>query len=208
MAQKPPSKPGCFTTQFPSTEWTEVPCSSAPPRPHPPRLGPLTAGAGAEPIVSVPVSHPINSMSGVLAQVGGVTSGNSDPTGAGRWSLQLNTNRYNTPLCGGEAGCSGWQQFIADNPGNVYIQYWLIGHSNPCPATPAGLTGSWTYAPGFGCFMNGRQTPAPQQGLDGLQGLRLTGSSSSISQSSTYEIANGFLAVAIDTGDPLSIGAN
>ena len=56
--------------------------------------------------------------------------------------------------------------------------------------------------------MNGRQTPAPQQGLDGLQGLRLTGSSSSISQSSTYEIANGFLAVAIDTGDPLSIGAN
>ena len=68
---------------------------------HPPRLGPLTAGAGAEPIVSVPVSHPINSMSGVLAQVGGVTSV-SDPTGAGRWSLQLNTNRYNTRFAAGK----------------------------------------------------------------------------------------------------------
>ena len=53
------------------------------------------------------------------------------------------------------------------------------------------------------------RTPGPpQQGLDGLQGLRLTGTSSSVSQSSAYEIANGFLATAIDAGDPLSIGGN
>lgn len=76
---------------------------------------------------------------------------------------------------------------------------------------PPGAT--WTFfagAPGqaAGCYINGNQTPGPQQGLDGLQGLRVTGSSSSISQSSTYEIANGFLVSATDAGDPLSIGGN
>jgi len=142
MAQKPTLKPGCFSTKFPSTEWTEIPCSSAPPLPHPLRLGQgavsTGGGAGNSPIVSVPPSHPITSISGFLAQVSGVTS-ESDPTGAGRWSLQLNANQFNSPLCGGQAGCSGWQQFIADNPGNVYIQYWLVGHANPCPATPPGF---------------------------------------------------------------------
>ena len=218
MAQKPTPKPGCFSTKFPSTEWTEIPCSNAPALPHPPRLGPAAPSTGGaannSPIVSVPPSHPITSISGFLAQVSGVTS-ESDPSGAGRWSLQLNANTFSSPNCGGQAGCSGWQQFIADNPGNVYIQYWLIGHTSPCPATPAGLSGTWTYFPGVpakhqasGCFINGNQTPAPQQGLDGLQGLRLTGSSSSISQSATYEIANGFLVTATDAGDPLSIGAN
>ena len=217
MAQKPTPKPGCFSTKFPSTEWTEITCSDAPPVPHPLLLGQdaaSTAGAGNSPIVSVPPSDPITSISGSLVQVSGVTS-ESDPTGAGRWSLQLNANRFNSPLCGGQAGCTGWQQFIADNPGNVYIQYWLIGHANPCPATPAGFPEghTWTYFPGGrgqapGCYINGNQPPGPEQGLDGLQGLRLTGSSSSISQSSTYEIANGFLLHATDAGDPLSIGRN
>ena len=132
---------------------------------HPLRLGQgvVSTGGGARnsPIVSVPLSHPITSISGFLAQVSGVTS-ESDPTGAGRWSLQLNANTFNSPLCGGQVGCSGWQQFIADNPGNVYIQYWLIGHANPCPATPSGFPGgaTWTYYPGApgqasGCYING-----------------------------------------------------
>ena len=215
MARKPTPKSGCFSTAFPSTEWTEVPCSNAPPQPHPFRLVTPSAGGtghGGSPILSVPIAHPITSVSGVLAQVTGVTS-ESDPSGAGRWSLQLNANLFNSPLCAGQATCSGWEQFIADNPGNVYIQYWLVGHTSPCPAVPAGLTGSWTYYPGApgqasGCYINGHQSPGPQQGLNGLQGLRVTGSSSSISQSSTYEIANGFLVTATDTGDPLSIGAN
>jgi len=163
MAQKPTLKPGCFSTKFPSTEWTEIPCSSAPPLPHPLRLGQgavsTGGGAGNSPIVSVPPSHPITSISGFLAQVSGVTS-ESDPTGAGRWSLQLNANQFNSPLCGGQAGCSGWQQFIADNPGNVYIQYWLVGHANPCPATP----------PGFPPGPPGRFSPA-------LRGKRLAATS-------------------------------
>ena len=112
MAQKPPPKPGCFTTNFPSTEWTEVTCSTAPALPHPPRLGPAapsTGGGGASndsPILSVPPSHPITSISGSLAQVSGVTS-ESDPTGAGRWSLQLNANQFEHPFLRGAGDLLG-----------------------------------------------------------------------------------------------------
>jgi hypothetical protein len=211
IAQKPTPKPGCFTMAFPSTEWTETPCSTATPRPHPLRLvdGPLSAGRGNSPVLT---TDTIFSATGILAQVSGVTS-ESDPTGAGHWSLQLNTNTFNSPLCGGQAGCSGWEQFIVDNPGNVYVQYWLKGHANPCPAVPSGFSGGWNYyagAPGqaSGCYINGNQNPAPQQGLDGLQSLRLTGGASAVAQTSRIEIANGFFVVSTDAGDPLSIGRN
>ena len=51
MAQKPTPKPGCFSTKFPSTEWTETPCSNALPLPHPFRLGQdaVSTGGGGPP---------------------------------------------------------------------------------------------------------------------------------------------------------------
>jgi hypothetical protein len=39
MARVPPPKKGCFTSSYPSTEWQEVPCTTAPARPYPPARG-------------------------------------------------------------------------------------------------------------------------------------------------------------------------
>jgi hypothetical protein len=33
-------KKRCFTAAYPNTEWQEVPCTTAPPYPQPPRRGP------------------------------------------------------------------------------------------------------------------------------------------------------------------------
>jgi hypothetical protein len=59
-----------------------------------------------------------------------------------RFSFQINTNLFTTPMCGsapaGAAGCSGWQQFVFKNDDTaktalIYMEYWLIGFGNPCP---------------------------------------------------------------------------
>src|SRR2546425_7179839 len=39
MARHPLPKKGCFTASYPSTEWKEVPCSTAPLPLHPPQEG-------------------------------------------------------------------------------------------------------------------------------------------------------------------------
>jgi hypothetical protein len=60
------------------------------------------------------------------------------------FSLQLNTQFFNTPACDGKpSGCMGWQQFIY-NPvyapafenlfyGQAFMQYWLINFGDDCP---------------------------------------------------------------------------
>jgi len=46
MLRKPAPKKGCFTADYPSTEWKEVRCVKAPNIPAPPRHGPRTAVVG------------------------------------------------------------------------------------------------------------------------------------------------------------------
>ena len=158
MLKTPVPSAGCYTSAFPSTQWQEVPCSTAKARPHPPAV----AGAGNDPFASVVGS--LSSATGSLLHVTGVTQ-ESDPGGQNSYSLQLNTNTFQSAtLCAGQARCRGWQQFIRDNPGNVYIQYWLINHASPCPTNPANFPDGWQFFPGApnqasGCFINGNQTP-------------------------------------------------
>ncbi len=215
MAKKSARQPGCFTATFPSTEWKETTCSTAPARPHPIRLGPgpHAGGKGKSPVAQLNSSQ-IFAATGMLATVSGVTSETDTKAGANTWSLQLNTNAFDPgTLCAGQAGCIGWEQFVADTPGDVYIQYWLVNHNSPCPARPAGFPDDWSYSKGdadegaaSGCYINGRQTPVTRQALDKLQGLRVTGTSSSTAQSVTLETADNHMFTAKDAGDPLSIG--
>jgi hypothetical protein len=214
MAKKSAPKSGCFSTTFPSTEWNEAPCSTVQAPPHPARLdrNPQTAGNGSNPLASP--SGPISSASGTLAKVSGVTSESDSASGSGVWSLQLNMNTFDgSPLCAGQANCHAWEQFIADNPGDVFIQYWLIGHDKNCPARPHGFPDDWTYFKGdaieaAGCYLNGNQKQAAKQGIERLQGLRVTGSTSSAAQTVIYETADGQLFGGSDSGDPLSVGTN
>jgi hypothetical protein len=213
MAKKSAPAAGCYSATFPSTEWQSAPCSTAPGRPHPARLdqGPQQAGAGNSPVASP--ARTISSATGLLAKVAGVTSEADSLSGANAWSLQLNTNRFDPAiLCAGQHGCKGWQQFIADNPGDTYIQYWLIGHGQPCPPRPAGFPHDWGYFAGDptgapGCWINGHQTAEPHQTAATLQGMRLTGTASSAAQTVLLETGDGRLFAAQDAGDPLTIGS-
>jgi hypothetical protein len=77
---------------------------------------------------------------GTIFNVTGVTSdvpANTPPETPNAYTLQLNTNEFTTPLCGGNALCRGWMQFIFANNGaggEVYIKYWLRSYGVACPA--------------------------------------------------------------------------
>jgi hypothetical protein len=209
MLRTPTPETGCYTSAFPSTEWQGVPCSTEPARPHPRLFIPQTLGGGND--VSALVTGSLTSATGSLLQVIGVTD-ESDPGGQNSHSLQLNTNNFNSAaLCAGQVGCVGWQQFIRDNPGSVYIQYWLINHGSPCPANPANFSDSWHFfagAPGQspGCFINGNQTSVPTQDLQNLEGMRVTGNTSLAAQSVAFGPAGDQIYTATDNGDLLAIG--
>ena len=130
--------------------------------------------------------------------------------GANNFSLQLNTNLFNSSLCD-TSNCKAWQQYIYDSPGNVYIQYWLLNHSSNCPSvTIAG--NSWSYYNGSsggtpGCYINGNQvSPSTPQAIANLAKLQLTGNNSSSQQYAKLEDANGSLWGSPDSGDLLGVG--
>src|SRR6266436_7925428 len=60
MARVPTPKKGCFTSSYPSTEWQEVPCTTAPARPYPPARGggrPDQIGNGNDVSAQVTTGH-------------------------------------------------------------------------------------------------------------------------------------------------------
>jgi hypothetical protein len=210
MVRTPTPNAGCYTSAFPSIEWREVPCSTAPARPHPRLFVPQTLGGGND--LSALVAGSLTSATGSLLHVTGVTQ-ESDPGGQNFYSLQLNTNTFNSAaLCAGQAGCVGWQQFVRDNPGTAFIQYWLINHTSPCPANPANFTDSWHFFPpgapgqGWGCFINGNQTPLTvETALEDLEGMRVTGNTSPSAQSVIFGVLDEIFT-STDNGDLLAIG--
>src|SRR5579884_1983748 len=73
MAQTPPAKNGCFTSTYPSTQWQEVPCTTAPALPYPPARGPRPGVVGNGNDVSASVSGHISTAIGSFDSVTGVT---------------------------------------------------------------------------------------------------------------------------------------
>src|SRR5258707_5448502 len=76
MARVPAPKKGCFTSSYPSTEWQEVPCTTAPARPYPPARGggrPDQIGNGHDVSAQVTTGH-ISEAIGSFDSVTGVTS--------------------------------------------------------------------------------------------------------------------------------------
>jgi hypothetical protein len=112
------------------------------------------------------------------------------------YSLQLNANEFTTPACSGAAGCSGWEQFLYSQSecggnGCIFIEYWLLNHTSPCPAGNA-----WTYYAGTpstvpGCYLNTAVAPVPAQALGDLGNLTLSGSVSGGTDVVTVSTANG-----------------
>jgi hypothetical protein len=106
MSRKPLPKRGCFHAEYPSTEWTEVPCVSAPPPNGSGReLGPQTVGGGSDFVARS--SSIIQTAVGSFPSVFGVTSESNAPYGPNAFSLQLNSNsNIPTDLCPNQ-GCAG-----------------------------------------------------------------------------------------------------
>jgi hypothetical protein len=225
MRRTPAPKSGCYKSTYPKTEWEEVPCTTAPNRPYQPAAGAKPVGGGGGDFAAQ-ISGKLSSVSGSLG-VTGVTS-ESGPPGQNSFSLQLNTNQFSTntlqsTLCGNQAGCKGWQQYVYSNLGCgrsdnstscAFIQYWLVGHASPCPTSPTVANNTWAFSPATatapqGCYINGKATPVPDQTIAGLGGLTLTGNTSSSAQSAVLATFEGgaaaLLYTASDPGDLLGI---
>jgi hypothetical protein len=188
MKQVPVSKQGCFTSSYPSTQWQEVPCTTAPNVPYLPRSGTTSPTVGNGNDVSLQVTGLISLAEGSFTFVDGVTSETGQVGGQGGqvadvFSLQLNSNFFNgglngTPACNGArnpAACQGWEQFVYSNgqPGTngfAFIQWWLINYATTCPS-------GWNTS-GSNCWTNAPSTVSvPRQVIANLTNLSVTGTS-------------------------------
>ena len=205
---------GCFHASYPSTQWEEVECAPAPgyrsvlPRPAN-RNGNRgqTAGSGYDYVAQAPSGHLFTLAYGTFPTVKGVTSeksvgvpayGDGGILGANEYTLQINTNFYNSAACDGYTGCLAWQQYVLSTntpvsltsnqlTGNteVFIEYWLINYgfddgSNICPS---GFIdgGPDEEGPGDDCVQNTKATVVAdgQIPITDLNGLKLSGSAKS-----------------------------
>jgi hypothetical protein len=187
IAQIPQPKKGCFIATYPSKEWREVPCTSTPPYPQPPRRGPrpLIVGNGDDLAPQVPgfISTAIgsfDSLTNVTSESGPI--GNTGPSIANAYTLQLNTNFFASTACAGSPNpnCNGWQQFVFENYGSggrAYIQYWLIQYNATCPAGVGWNQFSFTGDTDIYCWKNntGGAVPVPNQTITNLGQLSLSG---------------------------------
>lgn len=169
MVRFPPAQKGCFKASYPTSMWQPVDCVPAPQRPYRPRRGikPNIIGNGND--FAAQTSGLISTARGSFDSVTGVTS-DSDLTGQSPFSLQLNTNFFETSVCSSAltpSACSGWQQFVFSDLGVVFMQYWLIDYGTACPM-------GWN-ADGSDCWRNGNALGTGTYLIGDLASLGLAG---------------------------------
>jgi hypothetical protein len=217
MLATPRPTNGCYTATYPERQWREVPCKAPPNKPYFPRAGGMTqietvGGAGLD--FSAVVTGHITQAEGSFDSVTGVTA-------TPDYSLQLNTDFFNTSTCTGapNAGCQGWEQFVYESAGTGFIQYWLI-HYGPtgttCPM-PRGAfcDGTHVFTDGWCPFTVGTSpnplycavnavagAPAPAEPATSLAQIRVNGAAAGVSGA-----ANDAITVTIG-GTAYSAGGN
>ena len=188
MSKLHPAKDGCFESTYPSTSWVEVPCGKPPSEPLRPGAGLAGTGATAETVgggtgdwVAKPPKGTISWAEGSFPLVSGVTSESANGL-SNAFSLQLNTNYFQTPACQG-AGCQGWQQFVYNSDGSqAYIQYWLLSYGGKNGTTcPAGfMPGPPDPLFGHDCFRNSTGSALmPPETIGILDDIAVTGAAGS-----------------------------
>ena len=197
---------GCFHAAYPSTAWEEVECVAAPGyRSALPRdVGrEQTVGNGYDYVAQAPSGHLFRSAIGSFPSVTGVTSeksvgvaafGGGGILGKNEYTLQVNTNFFNSAACAGYSGCLAWQQYVMSTntpvsltsnklTGNteVFIEYWLInyGIDNGSDICPKGFidAGADSQGPGDDCVQNTTATVVAkgQIPITDLATLKLSG---------------------------------
>jgi hypothetical protein len=174
MLSKTVQGPGCYEAKYQDTTWTKVDCKPPAKAPHPlaiTRSRTTNVGGGND--YFAVVAGTISSATGSFANANGVSSVYSPIYGgppktvyANMYSLQLNTNTFASPKCGGVSGCA-WAQFLFDpiecegNTPCVVIEYWLFNQTT-CEdgwtlyTDPSGQTAN-------GCYVDtlGENAPIP-----------------------------------------------
>jgi hypothetical protein len=165
LAQQGLPAAGCFESTYPSTEWNRMECSTPPrlwfpvPRSH--RKGGVRPNVGDGADYTADTSpRRMSTAIGAFPIEKGVTSvtsvGCCGYQGLNSYSLQLNSQFFETSACGSLANCLGWEQFVYSNPpgtaqGVLFIQDWLVptqGSFSKCPPSAG-----WQNV-GFGCVQN------------------------------------------------------
>jgi hypothetical protein len=151
---------GCFTATFPSTQWNRVACSTPPriwypiPRSQHPHLGQAVGDRNDFTADFTP--HIVSTGIGMFPQVKGVKTVESGGS-TDAYSLQLNSNFFQTAACGSLSDCVGWSQFVYENPpgsgqGQLFIQDWLVA-TNPSGFSTCPPGKGWENL-GIGCVQN------------------------------------------------------
>jgi len=199
MSKIPVPTEGCFTAQYPLEKWEKARCGKPPKYRNSlargkPRF--VTVGGGIGYFAQVPgtISSATGSFDSVTVSKEYGTRFGGSALYPNTYTLQLNSNTFETRACNGQSNCFGWEQFIFSQsqclPNTcIFIQYWLIDKKRPCPSA------AWIYYPGSpttasGCYLNSATAVVPPQPLTDLGELKLSGS---VSDSDTVMLstANG-----------------
>jgi hypothetical protein len=153
---------GCFAASYPILRWRRTECGTAPHRPYAPQLPavpaprPQTVGDGSDYLAGV-TGSPLASVTGSFDGISPGTTETQQVSGKAvpnTFSLQLNTQTFQTPACSASpqgSGCQGWEQFIYSTSYNgIAIQYWLLNYDTTCPSGWATYhsTDCWTNSSG------------------------------------------------------------
>jgi hypothetical protein len=185
MKQTPLPYRGCFKASYPTTEWQEVACTTAPDYPLQPARGARSKTVGNGHDFTGVVSGLLSQAEGSFPTVTGLASSNA-------YSVQLNTNLFYTPAfkCG-TTDCVGWQQFVFESSGSVYMQYWLLGYGTSCPS-------GWTEYQGS-CYKNSSATSTNSLPISNLGYTSLTGKASGGTDTALWYDLGGISAVGLDS---------
>ena len=158
LAKTPRPGRGCFRAEFPETTWHSVACDYSRRKLRVPLGGNgvrLETVGGSSKDMMAQVPGGITQAEGSFDSVS--TTGATDSlAGAGRYSLQINTEFFDTTVCSGHgtgSTCQGWEQFVYDYDGSTSMQYWIIDYGPPsytCPSPHgASCDGTYVYTDGW-----------------------------------------------------------
>lgn len=163
LAQKGLPGAGCFKATYPAVQWKKIACAAPPhlwfPVPASRRKGPSPNVGDGRDYTADTSPNLISTAIGAFPTAKGVKSvqsvGCCGEQGLNSYSLQLNSDFFQTAACGGMPNCVGWEQFVYSNPpagqGALFIQDWLVstqGSFSSCPPSAG-----WENV-GIGCVQN------------------------------------------------------
>ena len=168
-----PKEGGCFTAHYPSLAWSKVACVTAPNIPYIPRTG---SRGGAETVgdgddFAIGTNTLISTGVGSFPSVTGLKS-ESGADGANSYTLQMNSEFFNGPVCAGAktpSQCLTWLQYVySSGEQSAFMQYWLINWNTTCPS-------GWNSYSGD-CYKNSAAVRVPREVITDLSKMSMTGS--------------------------------